>query len=139
MAVGVVIVSHSAKLAEGIVELAGQMAQGKVRILAAGGATDGALGTAPDNVLEAIGAADTGDGVLVLLDLGSAAMAAEMAIEQLPPEQRARTLISEAPVVEGAVLAAVEASVGSPLAAVAETANGARALAKLPRQVDRQG
>lgn len=132
MAVGIVIVSHSAKLAEGVVELARQMAHGKVRILPAGGTLDGALGTSPERVAAAIGAADTGDGVLVLLDLGSAAMAAEVAYEQLPLAKQASVLISEAPVVEGAVVAAVEASVGSSLAVVAETANGALKLAKLP-------
>ena len=134
MAVGLVIVSHSARLAEGVAELARQMSQGRVRVLPAGGTLDGRLGTSPEKVLAAIGAADTGEGVLVLIDLGSAALVAEMALEQLSPERRARTMISGAPLVEGAVVAAVEASVGSPLAVVAETAEGALKLAKLPQR-----
>jgi phosphoenolpyruvate---glycerone phosphotransferase subunit DhaM len=134
VAVGLVIVSHSARLAEGVVELARQMAQGRVRILPAGGTLDGRLGTSPEKVLAAIGAADTGEGVLVLVDLGSAALVAEMAVEQLPAEKRARVMLSGAPLVEGAVVAAVEAAVGSPLAAVAATAEGACKLPKFPER-----
>lgn len=122
MAVGLVIVSHSAQLAAGVVELAQQMAQGDVRLVAAGGTDDGRLGTSMNKVLSAIAAADTGDGVLVLVDLGSAGLVAEMALEQLSAEQRGRVQISNAPLVEGAVVAAVQAAVGSALSDVAETA-----------------
>jgi phosphoenolpyruvate---glycerone phosphotransferase subunit DhaM len=132
MSVGLVIISHSAKLAEGVTELARQMAQHRVRILPAGGTLDGSLGTSIEKVHAAIGAADTGDGVLLLVDLGSAALVAELAIEQLPQERRRRVLLSPAPLVEGAVVAAVEASVGSTLEAVAETAIGALRMEKLP-------
>ncbi len=132
MAVGLVIVSHSAKLAEGVAEVARQMAHGRVRVLPAGGTLEGALGTSPERVLAAIGAADTGDGVVVFIDLGSSAMAAEVAVEQLPPDQQQRVVVSEAPVVEGAIVAAVEASLGSPLSAVVETAEGAMGLSKVP-------
>lgn len=133
MAVGLVIVSHSARLAEGVAELAGQMAHGKVRLIAAGGAEDGSLGTSLSRVMNAVVAADSGDGVLVLIDLGSAALVAEMALEQLPTHRRERTRVSGAPLVEGAVVAAIEASVGTPLnevAASAESALGLRKLAK---------
>ncbi|HEV2237589.1 MAG TPA: dihydroxyacetone kinase phosphoryl donor subunit DhaM [Ktedonobacterales bacterium] len=132
MSVGLVIVSHSAKLAEGVAELARQMAQHRVRILPAGGTLDGSLGTSIEKVQAAIGAADTGEGVLLLVDLGSAALVAELAIEQLPPERRQRARLSPAPLVEGAVVAAVEASVGSALEAVAETAAGALRMVKIP-------
>jgi PTS hybrid protein len=131
VAVGIVIVSHSARLAEGIVELADQMAHGGTRIIAAGGAADGSLGTSLEKVQQAVQSADTGDGVLVLVDLGSAGMVAEMCLEQLPPAQRSRVILSNAPVVEGAVLAAVEASIGSPLEVVAETAQGAVGMSKV--------
>jgi dihydroxyacetone kinase phosphotransfer subunit len=134
MAVGLVIVSHSAKLAEGVAELARQMAQHRVRILPAGGTLDGSLGTSIEKVQAAMGAAETGDGVLLLVDLGSAALVAELAIEQLPPERRRRVLLSPAPLVEGAVVAAVEAAVGSPLEVVAETAIGALHMAKIPER-----
>ncbi len=134
MAVGLVIVSHSARVAEGVVELAGQMAHGKVRLVAAGGAEDGSLGTSLTKVLHAIVAADAGDGVVVLVDLGSAAIVAEMAVEQLPAHRRERVRISNAPLVEGAVVAAVEASVGSALDQVAETAAAAIELRKVAKR-----
>ena len=73
MSVGLVVVSHSAKIAEGVVELAGQMA-GAVRIQAAGGTDDGGIGTDATLIAEAIAAADEGEGVLVLVDLGSAVL-----------------------------------------------------------------
>ena len=126
MAVGIVIVSHSATLAEGVVELARQMAGEEVKLEPAGGldAADHPLGTDAALVLQAIERADTGDGVLVLMDLGSAVMSAEMAVEMLPDEQRARVLLTEAPLVEGAVAAAVTARLGAPLRQVADEARG---------------
>ena len=133
MAVGLVIVSHSARLAEGVAELAGQMAHGKVRLIAAGGTEDGSLGTSLSRVMNAVVAADSGDGVLVLIDLGSAALVAEMALEQLPTHRRERARISGAPLVEGAVVAAIEASVGTPLNDVAASAESALELRKLSK------
>jgi phosphoenolpyruvate---glycerone phosphotransferase subunit DhaM len=133
MAVGLVIVSHSARLAEGVAELAGQMAHGKVRLVAAGGTDDGSLGTSLARVVHAVEAADSGDGVLVLVDLGSAALIAEMALEQFPPLLRDRVRVSGAPLVEGAVVAAVDASVGASLDEVAATAESALELRKMPK------
>src|SRR6266571_3472864 len=104
--IGLVIVSHSAKLAEGVVELVSAM-QPEMPMRAAGGTDDGRLGTSADRIHRAITEIDNPDGVLVLVDLGSAVMSAEIAIEQLSDEQRARTVISDAPLVEGAVLAAI--------------------------------
>jgi len=118
MAVGLVIVSHSAQLAAGVVELAGQMAQGKTPIAAAGGAIDDILGTSADKILEAIQSVDGPDGVLVLLDLGSAILSAELALEMLSDEQRNRVRLTYAPLVEGAFAAALEASLGHTLAQV---------------------
>ena len=122
MTVGLVIVSHSTQLAAGVAELAGQMTQGKVPIAPAGGAGDNILGTSADKILAAIQAIDGPDGVLVLLDLGSAVLAAEMALELLDSEQQPRVLLSFAPLVEGAVAAAVEASLGHSLAEVKQAA-----------------
>ena len=84
-----------------------------------------ALGTDVARVVEAIERADQGDGVLVLMDLGSAVLSAEMALDLLPPEQRERVLLSEAPLVEGAVAAAVTAKLGASLEDVAAEARGA--------------
>ena len=128
--VGIVVVSHSALIAKGIVELAGQMAEG-VRIEAAGGTDEGGLGTDAGMIAAAIEAADDGDGVLVLVDLGSAVLSASMAIEDLVDgDVGDRTRIAEAPVVEGAVVAAVQAGTGSDLDAVAEAAAGAATMRK---------
>ncbi len=122
MTVGLVIVSHSAKLAAGIVELAGQMTQEAAPIAAAGGAADEVLGTSPDKILAAIDAVAGPDGVLILLDLGSAILSAEMALEMLEPERREHIALSFAPLVEGAVAAALEASLGRSLGEVRQAA-----------------
>ncbi len=132
MAVSLVIVSHSQKLAEGVAELAGQMANGKTIIATAGGAADGSLGTSADKVMQALAQAESADGILILVDLGSAGMAVEMALESLNADQRARVQVSSAPLVEGAVIAAVEASIGRTLSEVAEAAASAEALNKFP-------
>ena len=126
LVVGLVIVSHSATLAEGVAELARGMGA-EVPIELAGGidVPEPALGTDAAQVLEAIERADQGDGVLVLMDLGSAVLSAEMALDLLPEERRERVVLSEAPLVEGAVAAAVTAKLGASLVDVAAEARGA--------------
>jgi phosphoenolpyruvate---glycerone phosphotransferase subunit DhaM len=131
MTVGIVIVSHSARLAEGVAELAGQMAQGKVAIAVAGGASDGSLGTSVEKIVAALHEVAGPDGTIVLLDLGSAVMATEMAVEAFAMDQPHRVMISSAPLVEGAVIAAVEASIGNSLDEVAEAAANAVTLPKV--------
>lgn len=131
MTVGLVIVSHSARLAEGVVEMAGQMAQGKVKIAPAGGTLDGGLGTSVEKILDALRGVDSPDGILVLLDLGSAVMATEMAVDFFASESSHLVTISSAPLVEGAVIAAVEASIGNSLPEVAEAAESAVTLPKV--------
>ncbi|MBS1873762.1 MAG: phosphoenolpyruvate--protein phosphotransferase [Acidobacteria bacterium] len=112
--IGLVIVSHSARLAEGVSELAWQAAQGHVRIAAAGGTGDqtNPIGTDAFRVQQAIESVDDGDGVLVLMDLGSAILSAETALEFLDDGLRARVRLCPAPLVEGAVAAASVASAG---------------------------
>ncbi|MFN8442313.1 MAG: phosphoenolpyruvate--protein phosphotransferase [Caldilineaceae bacterium] len=125
--VGIVIVSHSAKLAEGVVELASQMSGQEVKLRAAGGVdfdTD-TLGTDPMKVVVAIEEVYTDDGVLVLMDLGSAILNAEMALEFLPEAWRTHICLCEAPLVEGAVAAAVQARLGNSLEQVAAEARAA--------------
>jgi PTS hybrid protein len=109
--VGLVIVSHSRQLADGVVELAGQMAPG-VPLVAAGGMPDSA----------ALAVADVGAGAVVLFDLGSAQMTADMAVETLDDPTRA--VVAQAPLVEGAVAAAVAAAGGADLATVVAAAEG---------------
>ncbi len=112
--VGIVIVSHSKLLAEGVRELAAQMVQGKVPLAIAGGIDDpeNPLGTDPIGVHQAIASVYSDDGVLVLMDLGSALMSAEMALEFLPEEQRHNVRLCEAPLVEGAIASAVAVASG---------------------------
>jgi len=118
-------------LAEGVAELAGQMVQGKVAIAAAGGTPEGALGTSVDKIMAALHEVDGPEGIIVLLDLGSAVMATEMAVEAYGHDQRHRIVISSAPLVEGAVIAAIEASIGNSLQEVAEAAASAYSLPKV--------
>jgi len=125
VSVGLVIVSHSAKLAEGVVELAREMGGEDVAIEAAGGLVDppGALGTDAELVMAAIDRASSPDGVLVLMDLGSALMSAEMAVELAPGD--IPVLLADAPLVEGAVAAAAAARGGLGLQEVAAEARTA--------------
>ncbi len=116
--IGLVVVSHSRQLAEGVAELAGQMAP-SVAIVPSGGDGSGGLGTDYVAVAEAIARADSGSGVVVLFDLGSAKMVADMAAE----EAEGSVLVVDAPLVEGAVAAAVRAQGGAGLAEVAAAAS----------------
>ncbi|HKS45811.1 MAG TPA: dihydroxyacetone kinase phosphoryl donor subunit DhaM [Amycolatopsis sp.] len=124
MSVGLVLVSHSAKLAEGLAELVAQMAP-DVTLVPVGGLAEGGIGTDYDEVVAAVQRADSGDGVVLLYDLGSAQMTAELAVESLPDPDSA--VVADAPFVEGAVAAAVAAQGGADPVAVAEAAAAAGA------------
>lgn len=131
--VGLLIVSHSHRLAEGVAELAEQMAGAEVRVVAVGGLLDGdrlVLGTDAVRIAEAIQAHWCDAGMLLLVDMGSAVLSAEQALELLPPALSSRCLISNAPLVEGAIVAALESSLGRSLHEVNEAAEGACALRK---------
>jgi dihydroxyacetone kinase phosphotransfer subunit len=132
--IGLVIVSHSHCLAVGVCEVADQMAGGEIKIVPAGGLQDGetmVLGTDPMRVLAAIEEAWSEDGVLLLLDMGSAVFGAEMAVEMLPPEKQAKCLLSNAPLVEGAIVAALQASLGQSLEKVNAAAEDALRIHKI--------
>lgn len=125
--IGIVIVSHSKQLALGVRELAAQMVQGQVSIAVAAGIEDpdNPLGTDPIQVYEAIASVFSDDGVLVLMDLGSALLSAEMAIEFLPEAQQQKVYLCEAPLVEGAIAAVVAAAAGRDIHQVMAEARGA--------------
>jgi phosphoenolpyruvate---glycerone phosphotransferase subunit DhaM len=127
--VGIVVVSHSSELAEGLAALAGQMAGPEVRIEPAGGLPDGTLGTDEDRVRAAIRAADQGSGVVVLGDLGSAILTVRHVLDRHNGNGSVRLV--DAPIVEGAVAAAVTASANMPLDDVARSAEEARGAGKL--------
>ncbi|MEB3826800.1 phosphoenolpyruvate--protein phosphotransferase [Phormidium sp. CCY1219] len=115
--VGIVIVSHSAKLAAGVRELAAQMAREPVPIAIAAGIDDpeNPFGTDPMQVYQAIESLYDDTGVVVLMDLGSAVMSAEMALEFVEPDKRSNVILCEAPLVEGAIAAVVQAAGGATL------------------------
>jgi PTS hybrid protein len=133
--VGLVLVAHSEEVVRGVAAMVAQAAPA-VPVAGAGGLGGGRLGT---NGLEVATAlrhvlAESGpDGVLVLLDLGSAAMATGVALDELEPEERALVRLADAPFLEGAVLAAVAAAGGAGIDAVEAAANGAWSMAKWPR------
>ncbi len=122
--VGLVFVSHSDKIADGLRELAAQMAQ-NAPMAAAGGTDDGRIGTSFDKVTAAIAAVDQGVGIVVLCDLGSAILTAETALDFLDDSVRERVRIVDAPLIEGGVAAAVASEVGGTLHAVMEAAESA--------------
>ena len=122
--VGIVFVSHSEKIAIGLLELARQMAP-TVRLIAAGGTDSAGIGTSFEKISDAITEADTGDGVVVLCDLGSAILTAETARDFLEESEQHRVRIVDAPLVEGGVAAAVAAEIGGDLDAVVAAAQSA--------------
>ena len=120
--VGIVIVSHSPDVARGTADMVRQMVGQEVPVAWCGGDPEGGLGSSVAVILEAIEAAWSDKGVAILVDLGGAETNSEMAIEMLPPEKAGKVLICNAPIVEGAVMAAAEASGGASLEEVRRTA-----------------
>jgi PTS hybrid protein len=127
--VGIVLVSHSLELARGLAALASQVAGTEVRVEPAGGGPNGTLGTTGDTVWEAIQRADTGQGVVVLADLGSSVLTVRHLLEEGRLNGHIRLV--DAPFVEGAIAAAVMASAGQELVDVVRAAEDARGALKL--------
>ena len=115
--VGIVLVSHSAALAEGAAELASQVAGGTVPVIPAGGTDDGGLGTSVAKVAHAIKQADRGVGVLIVPDLGSAVLTVRALLAD-PDDLPAQVELADAPFIEGVVAATVTAAAGADIAAV---------------------
>ena len=130
--VGIVIVSHSWKIAEGVRDLAREMAQGFTGLLCAGGLEDGSIGTDAQRIADAILDADSGNGVVILADIGSSIMSAEAAIELLEDDgHEINAVIADAPIVEGSICAVVEAAGGGSLESVLKSAEESREANKL--------
>lgn len=132
---GLVLISHSDTLVSGLRDMVMQVAGESVAIGTAGGTEDGRLGTSAPRIAAALQSTldASPEGALVLFDLGSAALSLELALEDLAPADRDRTRVSEGPLVEGAILAAVQASVGASLAEVEAAAAAAATMTKMPR------
>jgi PTS hybrid protein len=125
--VALVLVSHSAAIADGLAELVAQVAGPDVPIVAAGGGPDGSFGTDGGRVLEALRTASAGAGGVVLMDIGSAVLSVRAALEELGPAAES-IVVADAPLVEGAIAAGVTASIGGTrdeVAAAAREACGA--------------
>ena len=120
--VGIVIVSHSKDIAKGTADMVRQMVGSEVKVAFCGGDPDGGLGTNVPGIINAINDAWSAKGVAILVDLGGAETNSEMAIEMLPEDKRGSVVVCNAPIVEGAVIAAAEASGGASLAVVRRTA-----------------
>ena len=129
--VGLVLVSHSASIAGGLAELVAQVAGPDVAIVTAGGGPDGTLGTDGARVLDALRAAGSDAGTVVLADLGSSLLSVRAALAELDTDDAARVVLADAPLVEGAVAAGVTASTGATLADVVRAAEEARSVRKL--------
>lgn len=114
--VGIVIVSHSAPLAESIVQLTKMMAA-DAHVAAAGGLEDGSFGTSYDRIKQAVDEVYSDDGVIVLMDMGSAVMTTEMVLDEYDPQ---KVCMADAPIVESAVAASVSAMCGSDLETILE-------------------
>jgi len=127
--VGIVLVSHSAELAAGAAHLAAQVSGGTVTIIAAGGTDDGELGTSAAKVERGLRLAESGAGVVVLPDLGSAVLTVRAVLENEDPATN--VVMADAPFVEGAVAATVTAAAGGDIKAVAAAAEEARNARKL--------
>ena len=132
--IGIAVVAHSEELARGVCEVARQMGAGEpVPIEPAGGTDDGRIGTSIEKVERAFHQVlEESEGVLVLMDLGSAVMITEMAVEALPAEMQERARLSNAPLVEGAIAAVSAAAGGQGLQAVKQAAEEALKSPKLP-------
>jgi len=127
--VGIVLVSHSAELAQGAAHLAEQVSGGTVTIIAAGGTDDGDLGTSAAKVSRGLNLADSGAGVVVLPDMGSAVLTVRAVLDDYG--DATSVLLVDAPFVEGAVAATVTAAAGGDVKAVAAAAEEARHVRKL--------
>jgi phosphoenolpyruvate---glycerone phosphotransferase subunit DhaM len=113
--VGIVIVSHSFDVAKGAADMVRQMVGEEVRVAFCGGNADGGLGTDVTQILRAINSIWSPKGLAIMVDLGGAETNSEMAVEMLPADRRSSIVICNAPIVEGAVMAATEAAGGGTL------------------------
>jgi phosphoenolpyruvate---glycerone phosphotransferase subunit DhaM len=126
--VGIVLVSHSGKLAEGLADLLAQIGSGDVPVAVAAGSPSGGLGTDPARVTAAIAEADLGEGIVIIPDLGSSVLTVRALLDQAGGNGR---ILVDAPFVEGAVAAVVTAASGASLREVADAARAARDVRKL--------
>jgi phosphoenolpyruvate---glycerone phosphotransferase subunit DhaM len=132
--VSLVLVAHSSSLLDALRQMIGDCVGHPPKVLLAGGTDDGRFGTSLQRVRDALAAADGPDGTVVVYDSGSAWLTISFAIDALTPAQRARVVVSDAPLVEGAMVAAARAGQDAPLAEIVDAAS--RALETEKRPID---
>ncbi|MBR0576336.1 PTS-dependent dihydroxyacetone kinase phosphotransferase subunit DhaM [Proteiniclasticum sp. BAD-10] len=118
--IGLVLVSHSEKITDGLRELILEMTQEAVPIISAGGTSDGRLGTSAEKIVEAINELSSCNNILIFTDIGSSIMSSEIALEMVDSDLREKCLLVDAPIVEGAFVAGVQAMVSEDVDAVLE-------------------
>lgn len=126
--IGIVVVSHSSKVAEGVVEIAKQVSNEEIPIMAAGGTSDGRIGTDAIKIKEAIESVDQGNGVLIFVDLGSAILSAETAIDLL---DMTSVEIVDAPLVEGVIASSVQLTITDDIEDVKRVAHESKNISKI--------
>jgi dihydroxyacetone kinase phosphotransfer subunit len=129
--IGLVIVSHSNKISEGIVDLCYEMAEEDLKIISAGGTSDGRIGTDPILIKESIEKAYDGYGVVILADIGSSIMSSELAIEMLEEGIKEKVQILDTPIVEGSIAVSVQASISNDMEDIKRAAEEARNTRKI--------
>jgi len=118
--IGLILVSHSKKISDGIKELVMEMTKDEVPIISAGGTSDGRLGTSADLIIEAIKELSECNNILIFTDLGSSIMSSEIAIDLVDDDLKAKCILVDAPIVEGAFVAGVQSMVSDDVNAVLE-------------------
>ncbi|WP_372712584.1 dihydroxyacetone kinase phosphoryl donor subunit DhaM [Ilyobacter sp.] len=129
--IGLIIVSHNRNLGEEIINLTSEMKSYPFKVVNGSGTSGDYYGTEPNIILEAIKVADEGDGAVILCDLGSAVMNAQMSLEFLEPEQQERIIIADAPIVEGALVAMSANCPGISIGELVEEIEESRGFSKL--------
>ena len=129
--ISIVIVSHSEKVAAGAAEIANEMNMGGIKIVPAGGTGAGGIGTNAELIMEALNSVSDSDAILVFADLGSSILSTETAMDMMEPEIAAKVRIVDAPVVEGAIVAAIQAGLTDNADEIVEAAVGAKNLPKV--------
>jgi len=118
--IGLILVSHSKKISDGIKELVMEMTKDEVPIISAGGTSDGRLGTSADLIIEAIKELSECNNILIFTDLGSSIMSSEIAIDLVDDDLKAKCILVDASIVEGAFVAGVQSMVSDDVNAVLE-------------------
>lgn len=130
--IAILVVSHSKALAEGTVELAKEMADNELVVKAVGGLSDGSIGTDAVKIMNELYNVYTEEGILVFVDLGSSVLSTQMAIDLLGDEKMKEHIhIVNAPLVEGTIIAALQASIGDPIDDIIKEAEKSWELKKL--------